>query len=223
MVEIMLKKNWFFVAIIILYLLFLCKDHIFGMFDHTQDLGATLNQEKIEYYKREYENISELFNIDTLGYHTVYGRVVLHDIYAFYEEITIGKGTRDGVKLQDLVINQDGVVGVVKKVNDHSSVVELLTSPNMELSVKIGSSYGILSCVDDQVIVKNIKLDQEIQVGDKVYTSGLTSIPGSSLVGTVQEIHTDNLDLEYVLDINLNVNIHDITYVAIIRLGDGEA
>ena len=218
----MLKKNWFLIAIIILYLMFLCKDHIFGMFDHTKDLGDTLNQEEIEYYKREYENISELFNINTWDYHIVYGRAILHDIYAFNEEITIGKGSSDGVKFQDLVINQDGVVGVVKEVNQNSSVVELLTNPNLELSVKIGSSYGILSCVDDQVIVKNIKLDQEIQVGDKIYTSGLTSIPGDIYVGTVREIHKDNLDLEYVLDVDLGVNLHNITYVAIVRLGDGE-
>lgn len=223
MVEIMLKKNWFFIAIIILYLLFLCKDYIFGMLDHTEDLGATLNQEEIEFCKSEYENISLLFNIDTLDYHTVYGRVILHDIYAFNKEITIGKGSSDGVKLQDLVMSQDGVVGVVKTVNDHSSVVELLTNSNIELSVKIGSSYGILSCIDDQVVVKNIKLDQEIQVGDKVYTSGLTNIPGDIYVGTIREIHTDSLDLEYVLDIDLGVNMHDITYVAIVRLGEDES
>ena len=223
MVEIMLKKNWFFVAIIIFYLLFLCKDHIFGMFDYTEDLGSAVNQEEIEYYKSEYKNISELFTITTLDYQTVYSRVVLHDIYAFNKEITIGKGSSDGVKLQDLVINQDGVIGIVKTVNNHSSIVELLTNPNIELSVKIGSSYGILSCIDDQVVVKNITLDKEIHVGDKVYTSGLTSIPGDIYVGTVREIHTDSLDLEYVLDIDLGVNMHDINYVAVVRLGEDES
>ena len=60
------------------------------------------------------------------------------------------------------------------------------------------------------------------QVGDKVYTSGLTNIAGDILVGTVKEIHTDNLDLEYVLDIDVAADLHDITYVAVIRRGDGE-
>lgn len=222
MVEIMLKKNWFYLAILVLYLLFLSKDYLIGMFDHTKDLGISVSKEEIEYYKGEYENISKLFAINVLDYHTVYARVILHDIYAFHQEITVGKGLSDGVKLQDLVMNQDGVIGIVKTVNNHSSVVELLTNPNIELSVKIGSSYGILSCVDDQVMVKNIKLDQEIQVGDKVYTSGLTTIPGDILVGTVKEVHTDSLDLEYVINVDLGVNLHDITYVAIVRLGDGE-
>ena len=218
----MLKKNWFIIVVLVLYLLFLCKDQLFGMLDHTEDLGSAVNREEASYYQTEYENMGELLDIPTSSYHVVYSRAVLRDIYAFFEEVTIGKGSYDGVQEQDLVINQDGVIGVVKTASQHSSVVELLTNTDISLSVKIGTSYGMISCVDNRVIVKNIKLDQEIQVGDKVYTSGLTNIPGDILVGTVKEIHTDNLDLEYVLDIDVAADLHDITYVAVIRRGDGE-
>ena len=135
---------------------------------------------------------------------------------AFYDEIVIGKGSSDGVKKQDLVINELGVIGIVKDVNKHSSIVELLTNSDLELSVKINNSYGILESSDKEIIVKNIKLDQEITVGDDVYTSGLTKIPGDIYIGKVKEIKKDNLELEYIIKVDAINYLEDITYVAVI-------
>ena len=213
----MLKKNWFIVIIFIFYLLFLAKDHIFGFLDNTQDLTNTLYDEKLNYYKNEYESMKKMLTISYPDYSVIYSKVILRDIYAFNKEFTIGKGSRDGIAEQDVVVNEKGVVGIVKEANQHSSVVLLLTNPDIQLSVKINDTYGILTSVDEEIIVKNIKLNQEIKEGDEVYTSGLTSVPGDILVGTVQRINTDSLELEYILNVESVAHFNDISYVAVIH------
>ena len=212
----MLKKNWFVIVVLVLYLLFLAKDHLFGFLDNTQNLDSYLTDVKLLYYKNEYQEMKKLLDIDDQDYSFLYSKVLLRDIYYFYDEITIGKGSSDGIKVQDLVVNEEGVVGIVKEVKNHSSVVQLLTHSDTQLSVKINQSYGILTSVDHEIIVKNIKLDQDIQVGDLVYTSGLTSIPGDILVGSVKEIRTDGLELEYILDVESATYLQDIRYVAVL-------
>ena len=212
----MLKKNWFVIVVLVLYLLFLAKDHLFGFLDNTQNLDSYLTDVKLLYYQNEYQEMKKLLDIDDQDYSFLYSKVLLRDIYYFYDEITISKGSSDGIKVQDLVVNEEGVVGIVKEVKNHSSVVQLLTHSDTQLSVKINQSYGILTSVDHEIIVKNIKLDQDIQVGDLVYTSGLTSIPGDILVGSVKEIRTDGLELEYILDVESATYLQDIRYVAVL-------
>ncbi len=212
----MIKKNWFIFALLILYLLFLCKDHLFGFLDNSEYLTDFLYDTKLEYYKKEYEDMQKLLQINNTDYNIVYSKIILRDIYQFYDEITIGKGISDGVKEQDLVVNELGAVGVIKEANQHSSIVSLLTNSSIELSVRINNSYGILCSKDHKIIVKNIKLDQEIKEGDQVYTSGLTNIPGDILVGSVKKIKTDGLELEYILDVSSVIDMNDLSYVAVI-------
>lgn len=219
MVADMLKKNWFVFVVLILYLLFLAKDHLFGFLDNTSDLMSAIYDEKLNYYKREYEEMRQLLDITYQDYEAIYSKVIMRDIYEFYKEFTIGKGSNDGIAKQDVVINEQGVVGIVKKVYPSSSIVELLTSPDIQLSVRINDSYGILTSIDEKIIVKNIKLNQEIKEGDKVYTSGLTNIPGGLLVGVIKSIDTDSLELEYLLEVESITHLQDISYVAVIQSG----
>ena len=212
----MIKKNAYIIILLILYLLFLCQDHLLGFLDNTDNLMSSIYDEKLTYYQNEYEEMQKLLSIEVLDYQAIYSKVILRDIYAFYDEITIGKGRYDGVSKGDLVVNEKGVIGLVKSVNNHTSIVELLTNSNIELSVKINQSYGILTSVDNEIIVKNVKLDDEIKVGDFVTTSGLTSVPGEILVGKVSEIKTDTLGLEYILEVDAVAYLQDISYVAVL-------
>ena len=216
MVARMIKKNAYIIILLILYLLFLCQDHLLGFLDNTDNLMSSMYDEKLAYYQNEYEEMQKLLNIEVLDYQAIYSKVILRDIYAFYDEITIGKGSYDGVSKGDLVVNEKGVIGLVKSVNNHTSIVELLTNSNIELSVKINQSYGILTSVDNEIIVKNVKLDDEIKVGDFVTTSGLTSVPGEILVGKVSEIKTGTLGLEYILEVDAVAYLQDISYVAVL-------
>ena len=213
----MIKKNWFIIAILLIFILFLAKDHLFGFVSNTHDLQEFIYDYKLEYYKNEYNQMQSLLNIPKSDYEVTYGKIILRDIYKFYDEITINVGTSSGIQVQDLVINELGVIGVIKEVHQNSSIVELLTNKNMELSVRVDSSYGILTSQNDQIIIKNIKLNETIQVGDKVVTSGLTSIPKDIEIGTIKSIEKDHLELEYILEVESMARLEDINYVAVLK------
>ena len=215
----MIKKNWFIIAILLIFILFLSKDHLLGFISNTKDLQEFIYDTKLEYYKEEYMEMQSLLNIPESDYEVTYGKIILRDIYEFYDEITINVGTSSGIKVQDLVINELGVIGVIKEAHKNSSVVELLTNQDMELSVRVGSSYGILSSKDEKIIIKNIKLNETIKEGDTVYTSGLTSIPKDIKIGTIKSISKDNLELEYILEVESLSRLEDINYVAILSGG----
>lgn len=216
----MIKKNWFIIAILLIFILFLSKDHLLGFISNTKDLQEFIYDTKLEYYKEEYMEMQSLLNIPESDYEVTYGKIILRDIYEFYDEITINVGTSSGIKVQDLVINELGVIGVIKETHKNSSVVELLTNKDMELSVRVGSSYGILSSKDEKIIIKNIKLNETIKEGDTVYTSGLTSIPKDIKIGTIKSISKDNLELEYILEVESLSRLEDINYVAILSGGN---
>ena len=216
----MIKKNWFIIAILLIFILFLFKYHLLGFISNTKDLQEFIYDTKLEYYKEEYTEMQSLLNIPESDYEVTYGKIILRDIYEFYDEITINVGTSSGIKVQDLVINELGVIGVIKEAHKNSSVVELLTNKDMELSVRVGSSYGILSSKDEKIIIKNIKLNETIKEGDTVYTSGLTSIPKDIKIGTIKSISKDNLELEYILEVESLSRLEDINYVAILSGGN---
>lgn len=216
----MIKKNWFIIAILLIFILFLSKDHLLGFISNTKDLQEFIYDTKLEYYKEEYTEMQSLLNIPESDYEVTYGKIILRDIYEFYDEITINVGTSSGIKVQDLVINELGVIGVIKEAHKNSSVVELLTNKDMELSVRVGSSYGILSSKDEKIIIKNIKLNETIKEGDTVYTSGLTSIPKDIKIGRIKSISKDNLELEYILEVESLSRLEDINYVAILSGGN---
>ena len=71
-----------------------------------------------------------------------------------------------------------------------------------------------------RLIIKNIKLNETIKEGDTVYTSGLTSIPKDIKIGTIKSISKDNLELEYILEVESLSRLEDINYVAILSGGN---
>lgn len=210
-----MKKYGFYIVILVIYLLFLSKDFFIGLVP-VNKVSDFYNNSKDMYYEREYKEISKLLKINNNKYDIEYSKVIMRDIYEFFDKVTILKGSEDGVQKGDLVINHEGLVGVVKRVYKTYSEVELLTNKDINLSVRINKSYGILSSKNNKLYVKNIKTDTEIKEGDKVYTSGLTKTPGSILIGEVKSREKDNLDLEYVIEVNPVTNFYNLNYVGVV-------
>lgn len=211
-----MKKYGFCIIILIIYILFLTKDSLLGL-SNTSNLDKFLESSKASFYEKEYKDLAKTLKIDYSKYNIIYSKVIIRDIYEFFDKITIMKGTKDNLKKGDLVVNELGLVGVIKDVKNNYSEVSLLTNNNINLSVKINNSYGIVSAKDNKIYVKNLKLKENIKKGDKVYTSGLTDTPGGILIGEIVDIKTDNLDLEYIGEIKAVTNFYDLKYVGVIK------
>ena len=147
----------------------------------------------------------------------IYSKVITREIYEFYDKITITKNENDNIKKGDIVINEYGLIGTISKVNKNSCEVSLITNNDTNISVKVGESYGILYSKDHKLKIKNMKIEGSIKEGDEVYTSGLTLVPEGIKIGKVKNIKKDELELEYILDIE-SISLHNLKYLGVISL-----
>lgn len=210
------KKNFFYISLIIIYILYLTKDNLFALNSNLESLNNFTSDTKESYYEKEYQKLNNILKINPSAFNIEYSKVMLQNIYDFYNKITINKGTNSNIEKGQAVINEKGLIGIINKVSNNSSEVNLITNPNTSISVKINNSYGILTTKDNKLIVKNIKTNNEIKEGEQVFTSGLTNIPEGILVGTVKSITKSSLELEYILEITSAIDIYNISYVGVV-------
>ncbi len=208
----MIRKYLFYILLIIIYLLFLAKDTLFGLIPDPKFTVCN----KDSYYEQVYNELLESLNIDLPQYNITYSKVITRDIYNFFDKITITKPKNINYQKGSLVVNNQGLIGIINKTKKNSSEVILLTNNKTSLSVKINNSYGILSAKDSKLYVKNIKSNQKINIGDKIYTSGLTNTPENIYIGEVKNIILDNLELEYILEVSSPVDFYNLKYVGVL-------
>lgn len=213
----MIRKNWFYISLIIIYLIFLTKDSFIGLINNKDDIAnskCTLENNSII---EDYEKLLNFMNLNENKQELIYSKVIAREIYEFYDKITITKNENDNIKKGDIVINEYGLIGTISKVNKNSCEVSLITSNDTNISVKVGESYGILYSKDHKLKIKNMKIEGSIKEGDEVYTSGLTSVPEGIKIGKIKNIKKDELELEYILDIE-SISLHNLKYLGVISL-----
>lgn len=213
----MIRKNWFYISLIIIYLIFLTKDSFIGLINNKDNIAnskCTLENNSII---KDYEKLLNFTNLTENKQELIYSKVITREIYEFYDKITITKNENDNIKKGDIVISEYGLIGTISKVNKNSCEVSLITSNDTNISVKVGESYGILYSKDHKLKIKNMKIEGSIKEGDEVYTSGLTSVPEGIKIGKIKNIKKDELELEYILDIE-SISLHNLKYLGVISL-----
>ena len=213
----MIRKNWFYISLIIIYLIFLTKDSFIGLINNKDDIAkskCTLENNSII---KDYEKLLNFMNLTENKQELIYSKVITREIYEFYDKITITKNENDNIKKGDIVISEYGLIGTISKVNKNSCEVSLITSNDTNISVKVGESYGILYSKNHKLKIKNMKIEGSIKEGDEVYTSGLTLVPEGIKIGKVKNIKKDELELEYILDIE-SISLHNLKYLGVISL-----
>lgn len=113
------------------------------------------------------------------------------------QRLVLGAGTRDGVRLGQVVIDAGGMLGQIIDAKPITSTVLLLTDPDHAIPVAIARS-GVRLVVygrgnSDLLQVSNIPLSSDVKVGDSVVTSGLGGrFPAGFPVGTIAALRPDD-------------------------------
>ena len=139
--------------------------------------------------------------------------VIIRTPSTWKQELTVNVGSQQGATTNMLVVAGGGLVGSVEKVEDNSTVVNLLTNAeNTEkISVKIqhGSSsiYGIIGYDKEKELLKISQLNSngDISQGDKVVTGGLGNFNATDIsVGEVVSVthSTDYLTREVMVKLH---------------------
>jgi rod shape-determining protein MreC len=111
------------------------------------------------------------------GYDRVTARVIARSPTVWYSDVAIDVGSGDGVRVDDPVVNGDGLVGKVSAVTSGSAKVTLIADGSSGVSAKVvpGGAQGVVKpSVGDpgDLVLDFIVASRHIGKGQAVVTSG---------------------------------------------------
>lgn len=214
----MIKKYKDYILLLIVFLLFIFSGSINRFLivinPNLDTKNIELNYDK--YLKDELDNIKKINNIefnDDLDLQV--SRVKYRNVYEYSDTLTIYKGFKNNVFVNDVVLNNDGLIGIVTKTYDYYSIVTLITNKNSNISVKINDAIGILKTINNTLVVTNINNYEKVNVDDEIYTSGLGNLPDNIYIGKVKSINLNNTEIEKVIEVNINDRLEKLDYLFI--------
>jgi rod shape-determining protein MreC len=155
-------------------------------------------------------------------YDFIVAHVVNNSVSQINNYITVNKGQKDGIKPEMGVVSATGIVGIVRSVSTHFSVILPVLNPKFRQSCKIKNtnSFGTLSWDGKDSRYANLDelpRHQHVKVGDTIVTSGFSSIfPEGVMVGTVEGYNKKTDDNFYNLKVKLSTNFYNLSFTRII-------
>lgn len=185
---------------------------------------AALEQKVSDYHEAHVENMRLRRLLDfraNLQADSLAARVVLHDTTGWFQTAMIDRGFQDKVTQDMAVVNDDGVVGRTLDVSDNYARVLLLTDPasSIDAIIQRNRVRGILGGKDaNGCILKYVRGNVDVQVGDLVITSGKDGIfPKGLRLGIVQGVFKDPVDLFQKIEVKPAVHFGGLEEVLVIR------
>lgn len=174
------------------------------------------------YYNAAAQQIEVMDTTRQVMYRYIGADVVNATTNARNNYITIDKGSRQGIKPRMAVISPDGIVGVVKDVSPHFSVIIPLLHKSLSVSARVGDEgfIGALSWNGaDSRFAQLDEIPKQIPVkpGDKVITAGSKFFPENLMIGTVESVVKETPDNFYDLEVRLSTPFARLRHVYVIN------
>ena len=110
-----------------------------------EELSMTTNYQALyENAQRENEELRELLNMNEslTGFNRISAKVIDRDSTYWNDQVTLNVGANDGIEEDMVVMNSQGVIGKIQKVQDSTSVVKLLTCEDKNNKVAVRINLG---------------------------------------------------------------------------------
>ena len=184
-------------------------------------------ESEINELNKEINDLKNITDINTLltDKTIINASIIKRSPNYWYNYITINKGSKNGIKIGNAVISNNGLVGEVIVANDNSSEVKLISSINKNyLSAKFTYNdkeyYGLIkeyNIRENELYLENVIGDISDFKDINVVTSGLSSsmIPGIP-VGKVINIKKDRYNLSNILVIKPYSDLNNINIVRVL-------
>ena len=158
---------------------------------------------------------------DSSNFEKISAAVISRKTGSWWRQITLNKGSKDGVEIGSVVIGPGGLLGRVNKTSSLTSSVTLLTSPESKVGVWLdrtqisGLLVGLGSDYPSLILYsKNI----DIKVGDFVSSSpASTLLPPNIPIGIVQSVDESSKEKNKA-KISLLAKPHVIDWVQILKV-----
>lgn len=153
-------------------------------------LKIDLQRDKVN--TNELRELKKLYGLQQKGIHNVIGaEVISNGKDPLSERLIIGKGSQDGLKVGDAVIDQSGLIGLLTQVHTQSAEIELISSGQSIVPVAVSRTgernlaYGNGSGLD----LRYFPTGSDLKPGDVLLTSGLDgTYPAGIPVATVSKV-----------------------------------
>ncbi|MCM1051870.1 MAG: rod shape-determining protein MreC [Paenibacillus sp.] len=197
-----------------------------------EDLQRRNSDLELEIYRlndviRDYREqaMADTMTVDSAltRYHFIIAHVINNSINRAHNYITIEKGRLDGVEPEMGVMDQNGIVGIVNVVGDHTARLISVLNPYLRLSCKVKGHDQVGSLVWDgqdpsEAVLEELPKHSEFTPGDTIVTSGYSSVfPEGVPVGTVLSSTRDMEDNFYTLRVKLFTDFSTLSTVRVIR------
>jgi rod shape-determining protein MreC len=157
------------------------------------------------------------------GYRVVSARVIGQgSASTFSQTITIDAGSSDGVAKDMTVINEAGVVGVVKSVTSSSAIVILMSDPTFRIGVRIAGTQSVgivLGQGSGRYVLQLLDPAGTIKFGDVLLSLGSDNyrpfVPGLP-VGSVSSVDHSNSALTQTASVIGYANLNSLGVVSVI-------
>lgn len=202
------KASYF--LIIILFVLFRNPflrliSNIQGSFNkQTFNLEIKLLKEQNDYLISKYEELLDFKNNINIEYNYTITNTFTNS-YSFNNIYIKG----DNYLLNSEVVDEDGLIGIISKINNHYSEVKPLYKTN--ILVKINEISGKISSYDENLnlIVSDLSNYDKINLNDKVYSGS------GNYIGKVIQIKNDDFDRKVYVKMAGNL---EASYVAVVGI-----
>jgi rod shape-determining protein MreC len=182
--------------------------------------------------KRSYRELLGMFHLDNqlsiANYHPVAATVFAKSPNIWYSTVTIDKGEAAGVRVNDPVINGEGLVGKVTLAASDAATVSLITDSAVGVSARVGASPGIVQPkVGDpnDLLLQYLPPHAQVSVGEMVVTSGTVATRGDSLyppgipIGQVTSINEESAYKS--VNVHPIANLHNLDVVQVLTAALG--
>jgi rod shape-determining protein MreC len=168
------------------------------------------------------------------GYEAVSTAVIAKPPSIFAQQVTLAAGSSNGVRLDDPVVTDEGLVGIVTDVTSNAAQVQLLTDQDSHVSARVlgGDAFGIVERgpSDGSTLVLNrVPKDRVVNDDDIVITSGwrvgnLTSLyPRGIPIGKVSGVSRRDVDLYTRIQVTPFVDFDSLEHVIVLTGGQTRA
>lgn len=164
-------------------------DYIESLEKNNADLMLQIN--KLRNFALENRELNDILNFNKSSeYELITAKIVSRLVSKINGYFIISKGKIDGVEAGMPVITSQGLIGIIMESTNNYSSVRTYENSLFKVAVKIERSNvdGVLNWDGKNLIVKNVPTTYDVEIGDRIIVSELSSIlPPSIPVGVIIE------------------------------------
>jgi rod shape-determining protein MreC len=186
-----------------------------------KNLQLNLELESILYAADENKKLRQLLDFKReTKLNILPARIVNKGIQTNLHSLTIDVGLSDGLLPNQAVLTPEGIIGKTIQAGQTSSLVQSISDNNFRLSVRImpSGAVGILRWHNNNMCkIYEVQKNVEINIGDRVITSGFSKIyPPKLPVGTVSGVYDERGSYQKVVNVEIQSDFESIQNVFVV-------